>query len=216
MIDSCASVTVLMALVWPVQCFLFFLLKKYETSTVNYWILHSPDFFCQILMICDLRKSPQTFSISSLLNVLIFSVFYHHKLDFKLLVRQNEQFEDAILALCNCDLKRNQKWKWLVVSVLMKIGFRHEKCLMLLQNCSLGLAIWSKTKTLRCEKTCRMSTKSFDLSSSFFLQFVVAFDLWQQGQGGWVTLLGAGRGQGKSLGLGHKLMKVSNLDTRVN
>lgn len=58
-----------------------------------------------------------------------------------------------------------------------------------------------------------MSTKSVDLSSSFFQQFAVAFDLWQQGQGGWVTLLGAGTG---GAGLGHKLMKVSNLDTPVN
>lgn len=62
-----------------------------------------------------------------------------------------------------------------------------------------------------------MSTKSVDLSSSFFQQFAVAFDLWQQGQGGWVTLLGAGTGgQGWSPGLGHKLMKVSNLDTPAN
>lgn len=66
-----------------------------------------------------------------------------------------------------------------------------------------------------------MSTKSVDLSSSFFQQFAVAFDLWQQGQGGWVTLvLGVGVGgvgvRGQSSGLGHKLMKVSNLDTPVN
>lgn len=65
-----------------------------------------------------------------------------------------------------------------------------------------------------------MSTKSVDLSSFFFHQFAMAFDLWQRGRGGWVTLLSAGSrvgvGTEQSSGLGHKLMKVSNLDTPVN
>lgn len=64
-----------------------------------------------------------------------------------------------------------------------------------------------KTKPLSREKIGRMSTKSVDLSSPFFQQFAVAFDLRQQGQGGWVTLLGGGTGAGPA----HKLMKVSNL-----
>lgn len=45
-------------------------------------------------------------------------------------------------------------------------------------------------------KTVKMSTKSVDLSSSFFQHFAGAFDLRQQGQGGWVTLLGAATGAG--------------------
>lgn len=46
-----------------------------------------------------------------------------------------------------------------------------------------------------------MSTKSVDLSSFVFHQFAVAFDLWQRGRGGWVTLLSAGEqgGGGSSL-----------------
>lgn len=204
--------------------FSFFFFWKNMKLFVNYWILHSPELYFIFLPDFDdmwfKKKSSNILYFKFIKCVdFLFSIITNWVFGFQTVGQTKRaiwRFEDAILALCNCDLKRSQKWKWLVVSVLMKIGFRHEKCLMLLQNCSLVLTIWSKTKTLRCEKTCRMSTKSFDLSSSFFLQFVVAFDLWQQGQGGWVTLLGAGRGQGKSLGLGHKLMKVSNLDTRVN
>lgn len=95
----------------------------------------------------------------------------------------------------------------------METEFRHQKSIA----AKLQFYLFDQKLQLQdVRRLGRMSTKSFDLSSSFFLQFAMAFDLWQQGQRGWVTLLGAGRGQGKSLGLGHKLMKVSNLDTPVN
>lgn len=50
------------------------------------------------------------------------------------------------------------------------------------------------SKILWLARIGKMSTKSVDLSSSFFQQFAVVFDLWQQGPGGWVTLLGASGG----------------------
>lgn len=45
------------------------------------------------------------------------------------------------------------------------------------RNLYFVLAVALKTKTLSWEKTGRLSTKSVDLSSSFFQQFAVVFDL---------------------------------------